>query len=395
MVNGTPKVAIVCDWLLGIGGAERVVLELHRLFPDAPIYTSQYDPVKINWFQDADVRTTWLQKLPGGLKKFLPVLRAWAFSNLDLSDYDLVISATGAEAKFVRTTPKKRSRLFSRISGIGPSDEQANTARKCVHICYCFAPTHYYWSRYDEYLQNPGFGALNWLAKIGLRLLVGPMRRRDKRAAGRPDEMVSISSHIQQEIKRYYGRESTVIFPPVNTERFQNELVKSKIVRKGFIAAGRQTPYKRFDLAVKACTGLSLPLIVIGKGPEHNRLRKMAGPTITFLTNVSDKEMPRYFRTAEAFIFPGLDDFGITPVEAMAAGTPVIAYKAGGALDYVVPGKTGEFFNEQSASSLIRVLQQFESKYYNQTEIQEHAEQFNAKQFCDKIIKLIKEKVVL
>src|SRR3990167_6171988 len=157
------KIALVCDWLVGIGGAERVVLELHKMFPDAPIYTSQYDSKKIDWFKGADVRTTWLQRLPSSFKKFLPLFRAWSFSRLDLSNYDLVISAGGAEAKGVKTGP--------------------NT----THICYCFAPTHYYWSRYNEYIKHPGFGKLNWLARIGLKVLVGPLRRWDKKAAGRPN----------------------------------------------------------------------------------------------------------------------------------------------------------------------------------------------------------------
>src|SRR5882762_3283746 len=167
------KVAIVCDWLTGIGGAERVVLELHKLYPDAPIYTSQYDPSGISWFDDADVRTSGLQKLPTRLKKFLPLLRAWTFSRLDLSEYDLVISSSGAEAKGVRTGP--------------------NT----VHICYCHTPTHYYWIRYEEYLRHPGFGAFDWLARIGLKLLVGPMRRWDYKIAQRPTVMIANSTHIQ------------------------------------------------------------------------------------------------------------------------------------------------------------------------------------------------------
>lgn len=177
------KVAIVCDWLNGIGGAERVVLELHRLYPEAPIYTSQYDPSKIDWFNDADVHTSWLQHLPKSLKKFLPALRAWTFSRLDLSGYDLVLSSSGAEAKGVKTGP--------------------NT----VHINYCHAPTHYYWSRTEEYLKNPGFPlGFNWLARFGLKLLLDPLKRWDKMAAKRPDVMLANSSHIQAMILKYYKR---------------------------------------------------------------------------------------------------------------------------------------------------------------------------------------------
>ena len=354
----TTKVAIVCDWLVGIGGAERVVLEVHRMFPDAPIYTSQYDPSSIDWFKDADVRTGWLQKLPASLKKFLPVLRAWHFSRLDLSQYDLIITCNfGAESKAVKAKPG-------------------------AHICLCNAPTHYYWSRYESYLKDPGFPkGTNWLARLGLKLLVAPLRRWDYKAAQNPDHMVAISTHIQQEIKKYYNRDSTIIHPPVDTKRFGNQ--ESGIRnhrRQGFVIAGRQTPYKRSDLAVAACTKLNLPLTVIGDGPDHDKLVRMAGPTITFV-EADDAEVAQLFAGAEAFIFPGLDDFGITPVEAMAAGTPVIAYRAGGALDYIVPGKTGEFSDEQTVDSLVKALRNFDSKKFNHTAIKKHAESFSNQAF--------------
>lgn len=348
------KVAIVCDWLVGIGGAERVVLELHKIYPDAPIYTSQYDPAKIDWFKDADVRTTWLQHLPKALRKFLPVLRAWTFSRLDLDDYDVVISATGAEAKFIKT--------------------KGDT----THICYCNAPTHYYWSRYEEYMECPGFGHFDWLARLGLRLLVGPMRRWDYRAAQRPDYIIGISSHIQKEIKKYYGRDAVVIHPPVNTGYFRMD---KQARRSGFVVAGRQTPYKRIDLAVAACTKLGLTLTVIGNGPDHAKLLKMAGPPVTFLTNAPDDEMRRRFQSAEAFIFPGKDDFGIVPVEAMATGTPVIAYKAGGALDYVIQGKTGLFFDNQTVESLTEALNKFRPDDFNRLQIRNNAERFSTTNF--------------
>ena len=352
MPENNMRVAIVCDWLLGTGGAERVVLELHRMFPDAPIYTSQYDSSKIEWFKEADVRTTWLQKLPRGLKKFLPVLRAWAFSHLYLSEYDVVISATGAESKAVRSS------------------------KDTVHICYCFAPTHYYWSRYEQYMKSPGFGAFDWLARIGLGVLVGPMRRWDERAAQHPDFFISISTHIQKEIKKYYGRESVIIHPPVDTARFQ-----AKSNEHGFVVVGRQTPYKRIDLAVSACSKLNLPLTVIGDGPEQDRLRKLAGPTIQFLTNASDQDVTKYIQEATAFVFPGLDDFGIVAVEAMAAGIPVIAYQAGGALDYVIPGKTGEFFTKPTVDALVDILKKFDPSKYSASGIQKHAAQFDVNSF--------------
>jgi glycosyltransferase involved in cell wall biosynthesis len=359
------KVAIVCDWLTGIGGAERVVLELHKMYPDAPIYTSQYDPSKISWFDDADVRTTWLQKLPKSLKKFLPIFRAWAFIRLDLSGYDLVISSSGAEAKAVKT---------------GPST---------THICYCHSPTHYYWIRSEEYMENPGFPiGFNWLARLSLKILLGPLKRWDRRAARRPDLMIANSTHTQAMIKRYYRRDSTVVFPPVEIGRFKP--TGKPGLRHGFVVAGRQTPYKRFDLAIEACNELKVPLIVIGDGPDHKRLQKLAGRNITFLTSVNDHDIVDHFQSALGFIMPNMDDFGIVAVEALAAGTPVIAYQKGGALDYVIPNKTGLFFERQTVGSLRNVLETALTKTFDYEAISEHAEQFSAASFQKNMRKVIK-----
>ena len=358
------KVALVCDWLTNIGGAERVLLELHRLYPDAPIYTSQYDRKKIDWFAEADVRTLWLQRLPKSWRKFLPLVRARAFSRLDLSDYDLVISSSGAEAKGVKTGPKT------------------------VHICYCHSPTHYYWNRYDAYMEAPGFGLLDPLARLGLRLLVAPMRRWDHQAAQRPSYMIANSGYTQSQIKKYYGRESKVIHPPVDLKRFKST---KKLGRHGFLIAGRQTPYKRFDLAVAACSALGLPLTVIGDGPDHKRLVKMAGPRVSFLTNVSDSEMARYFRRSEAFIFPGIDDFGIVAVEALAAGTPVIAYQDGGVLDYLKAGQNGLFFDEQSPGSLAEALGAFPKHKFNEKAVEASVQSFSKPNFARKIRRLINQ----
>jgi glycosyltransferase involved in cell wall biosynthesis len=362
------KVAIVCDWLVGIGGAERVVLELHRLYPEAPIYTSQYSPGEIDWFEDADIRTTWLQRLPKSLKKFLPILRAWTFSRLDLSEYDLVLSSSGAEAKGVKTGPQT------------------------THICYCHSPTHYYWMRYDDYLANPGFPlGLNWLARLGLKLLVEPLKRWDRHAARQPDYMVANSTHTQAMIKRYYKRDSVVIHPPVDTERFK---IRGKPpLRHGFVIAGRQTPYKRVDLAIQACNELKVPLVVIGNGPDHRRLEKMAARNVTFLSNVSDYDIVGHFQSALGFIMPNMDDFGIVAVEAMAAGTPVIAYQKGGALDYVVPGKTGLFFNKQTPGNLAQALEIALTKSFNYEAITGHAAEFSVGAFRKTMQDFIKETI--
>ena len=365
------KIAIVCDWLLGTGGAERVVLELHKLFPEAPIYTSQYDTnpktwLGDKWFENADVRTGWLQKLPKSLKKFLPVLRAIYFSRLDLNDYDLVISSSGAEAKFVKVK------------------------QGAVHVSYCHAPTHYYWMRYEDYLKNPGFGKLDWLARIGLKILASPMRWADYRAAQRPSFFIANSNFTASKILEYYARDAIVIHPPVDIDRFKI-LNKSSISKHGYLAAGRQTPYKRIDLAVQACSQLDLPLTVVGNGPDHARLEKLAGPTVSFVVGASDKDVVKHFQSAKAFLFPGVDDFGVVAVEGLAAGTPVLAYKDGGALDYIEDKKNGLFFEEQTVESLISAINKVEKMKFDPSEVSASAAQFSAEQFRKKMKEFIKD----
>jgi glycosyltransferase involved in cell wall biosynthesis len=362
------KVAIVHDWFVG-GGAERVVYELHKMYPDATIYTAYCSPQWRQRLSGTKVITSYMQRWPlSKLRKVLPPLRALWFSRLDLSGYDLVISSSGAEAKGVKV--------------------KAPT----VHINYCHAPTHYYWSRYDDYMKHPGFGAFDPLARLGLKLLVGPMRRWDYKAAQRPHGIIANSNFTKDQIKKYYGRDAEVIHPPVDIDRFKI-LDKSSISREGFLAAGRQTPYKRIDLAVAACTKLSLPLTVIGDGPDHKRLIKMAGPTVSFLKGLSDQQVVKHFQSAQAFIFPGIDDFGIVAVEALAAGTPVIAYKAGGALDYVAPGKTGEFFEPQTKDSLVAALKAFDPSKYDPAQLQKSAAVFSPAEFKNKFSSYIRKAV--
>jgi glycosyltransferase involved in cell wall biosynthesis len=352
------RVAIVHDWLIG-GGAEKVVEQLHKLYPDAPIYTSYCTP---EWRKRLDYKvvTGPLQAWPfSRLRKFIPFLRIWWFTSLKLDQFDLVISSTGAEAKGIKTSSE------------------------ALHISYIHAPSHYYWSRYDTYVQSPGFGIFDPLARFGLKLLVGPLRKWDLHAAQRPDFMIANSTHTQSEIKKYYGRKSTVIHPPVDINRF-SKASTGKQTRKGFVIVGRQVPYKRIDLAVKACSELNLPLTVIGNGPDHSKLARTAGPSITFIDKASNEELAEVIWASEAFLFPGVDDFGIAPVEALASGTPVIAYQAGGALDYIIPGKTGEFFTEQTVDSLKEALQKFDNSKYNSLEIQKFSDRFSEENFKSK-----------
>lgn len=346
------KIAIVHDWFVG-GGAEKVVQQISQMFPEAPIYTAYCSERWRKRLAPAKVHTSYMQNWPfSKLRKFLPPLRQHWFSHLDLSEYDLVISSSGAEAKGIRVP------------------------EGTLHVNYCHAPTHYYWSRYDDYLANPGFGKFNWLARFGLKLLLGPMRQWDYKAAQRPNYIIANSNFIKKQIKKYYGRDAEVIHPPIDIAYFAG----TSHTRAGYVIAGRQTPYKRTDLAVAACTKLGLPLRVIGRGPDHNRLVKMAGPSVTFLTKTGDPELAEHLQSALGFIFPSLDDFGIAAVESLAAGTPVIAYKDGGALDYVT-NKTGVFFEKQTVDSLVQALENFKPESYDRQAIVKAAQEFSPEHF--------------
>lgn len=359
------KIAIVADWIYG-GGAEKVVQELHRMYPDAPIYTSYCSP---EWRQKLDnkVVTGYLQWRPfARLRKFLPLLRQWWFRGLNLRAYDVVISCTGnGEAKFVRVRPGTR------------------------HICYCFTPTHFYWRKYPEYIQNPGFGALNGIARTGLKLLVGPLKKRDYAAAQRVDQFVAISTHIQHDIQKYYDRASQIIHPPAHVTSTRPSNTESPAKTPHAIVWGRLVPYKRLDLAVAACNELQMPLTIIGSGPDASRLKSIAGPTITFTGFVPDNKLPALAQKASVFVFPSQEDFGIAPVEAMGMGLPVLAYKSGGALDYVIPGKTGEFFDKQTVASLAASLKQFRAKKYDRAELVDAAKQFSQDVFQDHMRSLL------
>ena len=361
------KVAIVCDWLTTVGGAEKVLLAIHEMYPDAPIYTSKYDKRGIDWFNDAKVKTGWMQIFPTCMRRFLAPLRQFYFNHLDLSDYDLIISVTGAEAKSVKKG-------------------------KAKHICYCHVPTQYYWQMYEDYLEQPGFGKLNPLARFGLRLFVRPLRRSDKKAAERPDCFVTISTYAAEQIKKYYNRDSYVVAPPVETEKFTYKASKKRI---GYINFSRQVSWKRQDLIIKACIEEKKYLTIIGEGPEHEELVKAANGSkyVRFLPRMTTEELNLELLHAKAFLFPSMEPFGIAPVEALSAGCPVIAYKEGGARDYVIDHKNGLFFNEQTVESLRRAIRRFEKTDLDHSAIAKSAQKFNKDTFKQNLQKVIDEEM--
>lgn len=358
------KVAIATYWISGDSGSERLVEQLHQAFPEAPIYTSTYEPKGTSLFKHADVRTSWMQKLPTVLRKhqLLTIPRQWYFNHLKLRNYDVVISA-------------------------GSSEEKALRAPDGIHINICYTPTLQYWVKPENYLQK-GTDGLNVIWRTGLKILLPYVKRWDRKAAQRPDKLYAISTAVQKRIKKYYGRESELLYPPTDIDRFKND---GSQPRDGFVVFGRHVQHKRIDLAIKACNELEKKLIVIGSGPESDRLKAMAGPTIEFKGRLPDDKIGYYVGRAEAFIFPNEEDFGIVATEAQAAGTPVIAYRGGGSLDTVEEGITGEFFDEQTAESLKEAIKNFNYKLYNRQEILKQAEKFSSENFRKNIQKIVVE----
>lgn len=364
-----PRVVIVADWLTNMAGAENVVLAMHDAFPDAPIYTSTFTPDTMPAFRGLDVRTTYLQNLPKSLRKLhklLPVLRVKAFQKLDLSNYDIILSSSSAESKQVRK--------------IRPGQ---------VHICYCHTPIRYYWSHYNEYRQNPGFGKLNWLIRLAMPVIIPPLKKADYAAAQNVDIFIANSSETQKRIKKYYNRSSTVIHPPVDVDRF------TPLRERGdyYVALGRQIPYKRIDLAVAAATKLGIKLKVYGNGSEHQKLVDMAGPTVEFYTDrfgdASDDNVTAALNNAKGYIFPAEEDFGIVSVEALAAGAPVIAYNKGGSLDIVQDGESGVLFDRQTVDSVINAIKKAEKINFLPGTLRRKAKRFDKSLFITKIRKVV------
>lgn len=363
------KVALVCDWLTNVGGAEKVLLEIHKLFPDAPIYTSKYDKKGIDWFDDATVKTGWLQIFPSKLRRILGPLRQAYFNHLDLSSYDLIISVTGAEAKSVNCGNKP-------------------------HLCYCHVPTQYYWQMYDEYVKNPGFGILNPIVRFFFKLFVKPLKKADYKAAQKPTQFITISKYAQDLIKKYYKRESVIIHPPVENSVFNRENSKNEPVENFFITTSRQVTWKRIDLAVKACLKTSQNLLIIGEGPEHENLQKLANNSalIKFLPVMKKEELVKYLAVAKGYLFPSHEPFGIAPVEALSVGCPVIAFGEGGALDYIQDEKNGLIFPKQTASSLAEAIEKFNTMKFDRAKVAKTATKFSTERFDQEIMDLVHEK---
>lgn len=355
------KIALIHDHLIQEGGAERVLKVFQDIYPEAPTYTLFYDQEKLGEiFGKKDIHTSFLQKWPGALRHyqwFLPFMST-ATESYDLMDYDVVLSSCSAMAKGVIT--------------------RSNT----LHFCYCHTPTRYLWSDTHRYLEELKY---NRLIKKFIPSILTKLRTWDQLAAQRVDFFIANSKNVSDRIKKYYRRESLIIHPPVATDQFK---ISNKI-DKYFLTGGRLVTYKRFDLTIQAFNRLGIPLKIFGIGPEEKKLKAMAKANIEFLGKVAQKDLPDLYSQAIAFIHPQIEDFGITTVESMAAGRPVIAYAAGGACETVVQGKTGKFFDEQTWEALADSVVRFKPENFNPLEIKNYAEQFSIDRFKKEISSLI------
>jgi glycosyltransferase involved in cell wall biosynthesis len=347
------RVALIHDWLNQIGGAESVLESLARMFPCAPVFTSMYAPdIMPPEYREWDIRTTFMQRLPGVTmhhQAYMPVYPL-AFRTLNLVGHDLILSN---KSGFCHGVPCPAG---------------------AIHLCYCLTPTRFLW-QYEAYRVRE---QINRGLDLVLKPVVGLLRRWDYAAAQRVHHFIAISSEIQERIRRFYHRESVIIHPPVDITRFGPG---AEPPGDYFLAGGRLIPYKRVDLVVQACSLLGLKLVVYGDGRDRPALEQLAGPSVTFVGRVPWDELARLFQGARAFVFPGLEDFGIAPVEAQAAGRPVIAFAGGGALDTVTPGQTGEFFTELSIESLAGALISFDPGRYDPAVCRANAERFSTARF--------------
>ncbi|MFH0819777.1 MAG: glycosyltransferase [bacterium] len=358
------KVALVHDLLVQYGGAEKVLKVLEEIYPEAPIFTLVFNEEKMGYFFDKKkIKTSFLQNLPFGksaYRWFLSLMPA-ATEGYDLRDYDLVISSSSAFAK------------------------GAITSEQTLHLCYCHTPTRYLWTDTHQYIEGLSYPGL--IKKI-IPLTLNKLRVWDYLSAKRPDYFIANSENVRRRIKKFYGRESFVIQPPIEIEKFK---ISSKLGNY-FLTGGRLVPYKRFDLTIEAFNRLGLPLKIFGTGPEEQKLQEMAKTNIEFLGFVSDKNLPELYSQSLAFIHPQVEDFGITAIEAMASGRPIIAYQAGGALESIKNNETGLFFDEQSWEAILDAILRFKPENFNPQAIREHAKNFDKEVFKKRIAEFVKEK---
>lgn len=366
------KVALVHDYLNQYGGAERVLAAFCEMFPDAPIYTLVYDAKLTGFaFEKKKIRTSFLQRIPfaASRHRYFPIFMPYAVEQFDLRDFDLVLSDSGSYAKGVITRPET------------------------LHISYCHTPHRYAWDKSQKLIDEFRYPRL---IKMFSPLFMTYVRVWDAQASQRPTALIANSEFVRRRIHKYYSRDAKVIYPPVDFKKFFIARDQSRAGRPWadyFLMAGRMVPYKKFGLAVRVFNRLGLKLKIIGDGPERKNLQRAANSNIEFLGLVSEQYLPEYYARAKALIFPQEEDFGVVAVESIASGRPVIAYRAGGALEIIKEGEDGIFFDEQTEESLISAIQKFQTMKFDPSLIQEHAKRFDKERFKEEVRKFIAQNV--
>jgi len=354
------KIALVHDYFTQLGGAERVAEVMHESFPSAPMYTTVALPQFLpKGLRTADVRTSPMQKLPSLARHFRHyfMLYPFAVENFDLSQYDLIFSSSSGYAKGV------------------------HRRRNAIHVCYCHTPMRWVW-RYDDYVAREGFGKAT---RAAMPFLLWGLRKWDLRASRQPNYYIANSQLVAKRIKKIYGREAFVIPPPIDVQRFE----MANEVDDYYLVLSRLIPYKQIDIAIEACKRMNRRLIIIGEGPDRARLEKIADDRIEFLGRQPDKIVNYYAARCQALLFPGEEDFGMVPLEVNAAGRPVIAFRAGGALETVVENVTGVFFDQQNAHSLAEAMEKFEGLTWRQDTLRHHAEKFDCNVFAFRVLQFL------
>jgi glycosyltransferase involved in cell wall biosynthesis len=360
------RVAVFHDNFAQMGGAERVAEEIYSLLPGATLHTTAAVPEILSpGLRQAQMKTSWMQYLPALKRNFRHyfLLYPFAVESVDLSKYDLIVSSCFGYAKGVHKRPD------------------------AVHVCYCHTPMRWVW-RYEDYSARSQFGVI---ARKLLPILLAILKRWDLRASRQPDYFVANSQVVAERIKKIYGRDSVVIPPPIDVNRFQPVSGNGTAPEDYYLVLSRLVPYKRIDLAIEACTQLNRQLLIVGDGPDRVRLEKLAGPTVRFLGRQSDEAVARYAARCRALLFPGEEDFGMTPLEVNAAGRPVIAFRAGGALETVIEGVTGLFFDQPTAPSLIQAIEAFELRSWDSSELRLHACRFDRSIFQKRLLEFLRE----
>jgi len=357
------KIALVHDYFVQMGGAERVAMAMHDAFPSAPIYTTVALQHRLpQQFRGADIRTSPMQWLPGiehGFRHYF-MLYPFAVENFNLSDYDLIFSSSSGYAKGVRRR------------------------RDAIHVCYCHTPMRWVW-RYEDYVARERFGGF---ARSALPLAMWGLKKWDLRAAQQPNFYIANSALVAERIRKTYGRDSTVIPPPIDVSRFRP--VSDDEIEDYYLVLSRLVPYKRIDLVIEACKRLDRRLVIIGDGPDRARLEMLAGPRTEFLGHQTDEQVNHYASHCRALMFPGEEDFGMVPLEVNAAGRPVIAFRGGGAMETVVEGVTGVFFDKPSSSCLLEAIENLESCSWQQAELRKHAEKFDKSIFVSRMLNFLR-----